>query len=180
MLRLRQKESDMEKSDTNTPGEADEEITLTTSDENLAVTLQMINGCRRYLNIISRDLDPCIYDNREMLDAIKKLVLRSRLSKVRIIILQPETLYSRGHRLINLSERLSSFIQIKIPGKEDRNFNQAFFITDNSGYIHRPYSDRFEGQSNYNDRKTASNLLNQFELLWERAKPDPNFKRLSL
>lgn len=180
MLQFRQKESDMEKFDHYILGETDEEITLKTSDQSRIMTIQMINNCRRYLNIISRDLDPCIYDNKEMLDAIKKLVLRSRLSQVRIIILQPDTLYSHGHRLLNLSERLSSFIQIRIPKKEDRSFNQAFFIADNSGYLRRPYSDRFEGQGNYNDRKAVSNLLNEFELLWENAKPDPNFRRLSL
>ena len=161
-------------------GEKEEEITLETSDHSRAISIQMINGCRRYLNIVSRDLDPCIYDTSEMLDAIKKLALRSRLSRIRILVLQPETLQSRGHRMLDLSERLSSFIEVRVPGKEHRSFNSALLLADDSGYIRRPHSDRFEGRANFKDRKTVSDLQNEFDLLWKHSQKDPNFRHLSL
>ncbi len=161
-------------------GETDEEISLETSDHSRAISIQMIDACRRNLDIISRDLDPCIYDTTEMLDAIKKLALRSRLSRIRILILQPETLRSRGHRLLELSERLSSFIEIRKPGEQHRNFNKALLLIDGTGYIRRPHSDRFEGRANFDDRKTASELKDEFDLLWEHGERDSNFRRLSL
>lgn len=161
-------------------GETDKEISLETSEQSRAASIQMINSCRRHLDIVSRDLDPCIYDTSEMLDAIKKLALRSRLSRVRIIILNPENLYSHGHRLLDLSERLSSFIEIRTPGKEHSNFNKSLLLTDDCGYIRRPHSDRFEGRANFSDRKTVSELRDEFDLLWEHGSQDPNFRQLSL
>lgn len=161
-------------------GETDEEIALETSDQNRAVSIKMIDKCRRYLNIISRDLDPCIFDTREMSDAIKKLALRSRSCRIRILILQPESLKSRGHRLLDLSERLSSFIEIKKPSKQHSDYNRSLLLVDNCGYIRRPHSDRFEGQANFNDRKTVSELQEEFKILWEHGVQDPNFRRLSL
>ncbi len=170
----------MENFDDYVLGETEEEITLETSDHSRAISIQMINGCRRYLNIISRDLDPCIYDTSEMLDAIKKLALRSRLSKIRILVLQPETLKSRGHRMLDLSERLSSFIEVRVVGREHGSFNSAMLLADDDGYVRRPHSDRFEGRANFKDRKTTSDLWSEFDLLWNHSQKDPNFRRLSL
>jgi len=170
----------MENFDEYVLGETDEEITLDTSDHSRAISIHMINGCRRNLDIVSRDLDPCIYDTTEMIDAIKKLALRSRLSRIRVLILQPETLRSRGHRLLDLSERLSSFIEIRKTGEQHHSFNKALLLIDECGYINRPHSDRFEGRANFYDRKTVSELKDEFELLWEHGKREPNFRRLSL
>ncbi len=161
-------------------GETDEEITLDTSEQSRQLSIEMINACRRHLNIISRDLDPCIYDNTEILDAIKKLVLRSRLARIHIIILQPESLYTRGHRLIDLAQRLSSYIAIRRPDREDASYNKALLLADDCGYIRRPHSDRFEGKANFNDRKTVSELQDEFERLWEHGYSDPNFRHLTL
>jgi len=161
-------------------GETEEEITLETSDHSRAISIQMINKCRRDLDIVSRDLDPCIYDTSEMLDAIKKLALRSRLSRIRILVLQPETLKSRGHRMLDLSERLSSFIKIRRVGKEHSSFNSAMLLVDECGFVRRPHSDRFEGRANFKDRKTVSDMQGEFDLLWNHSQKDPNFRRLSL
>lgn len=161
-------------------GETTEEITLETSDENREAAIKMINGCRHHLNIISRDLDPCIYDTRELTDAIKKLALRSRSSRIRIIILQTESLKTRGHRLLDLSERLSSFIEIKKPAKQHSEYNRSLMLVDNCGYIRRPHADRFEGKASFHDRKSVAELQEEFKILWENGEYDPNFRRLSL
>lgn len=170
----------MGKLDDKIPAEAGEEIRLESSDENRETAIQMINNCRRYLDIISRDLDPCIYDTSEMLDAIKKLALRSRFSRIRIIVMHPESLISSGHRIVDLSERLSSFIEIRTPAEHQASYNKAILLVDDNAYIQRMHADRFEGIANFNDRKTVSELDNEFELLWEQARPDPEFRHLML
>ncbi len=161
-------------------GETDQELILESSDQNRAVAVQMINGCRRHLDIISRDLDPCIYDTLEMIAAIKKLALRSRLTQIRIIVLQPETLRSHNHRLLDLAERLSSFIEIRKPDREYDSYNKALFLTDDCGYIRRPHSDRFDGRANFYDQKTVSEIQREFNQIWDHSRQDPNFRRLSL
>lgn len=161
-------------------GETDEELILETSDQNRAIAVQMINNCRRHLDIVSRDLDPCIYDTSEVVDAIKKLALRSRLSQIRIIVLHPGSLHSNNHRLLDLAGRLSSFIEIRKPGREHGSYNKALFLADDSGYIRRPHSDRFEGRANFDDQKTVSEIQREFNQNWEHGQQDPNFRRLSL
>lgn len=180
MPQNRRKKSEMGKLEDNTPAEAGDEIRLESSDENRETAIQMINNCRRHLDIISRDLDPCIFDTSEMLDAFKKLALRSRSSRIRILVMQPESVISRGHRLLDLSERLSSFIEIRKPAEHQASYNKALLLVDDSAYIQRKHADRFEGIANFNDRKTVSELDNEFELLWEQARPDPDFRRLMI
>jgi hypothetical protein len=157
-----------------------EEITLRNSEELREIALQMALNCRRTLDITSRNLDPAIYDQALFADAIKQIVLNNRLARIRFLITDPAPVVSRGHRLIDLSSRLSSFISIRKPGRDHRNFNEAMLLADNTAYIHRRFADRYEGIACHDDKRRASDLTGQFEEIWERAEIDPNFRRLHL
>ena len=53
-------------------------------------------------------------------------------------------------------------------------------IADNTGYIHRQFSDRFDGAASFNDKRMAASLNDRFEEMWERGLPDTNFRRLHI
>lgn len=150
------------------------------AEDNRAATLAMIRQCTRLLDIASRQLDPIIYDNAEVLEAVKALALRSRYTEIRIVVLDPGPVLARGHRLIELARALSSFMQIRVPGEDHRDFNEALLIADRTGYIHRQMADRFAGSVDFHDPRTAADLLRRFDALWDTGEPDPNFRRLHL
>jgi hypothetical protein len=145
-----------------------------------ALTLAMARQSKRTLDICGRQLDPHLFDHTEFVAAVRQLALRSRYARVRLLVLMPEVLYTRGHQLLLLAQQLPTFVYVRVPCEEDKDFNEAIFIADETGYAHRTLSDRYEGEGNFNDRGTARELTWRFDELWERADTDQNFRRLNL
>lgn len=161
-------------------GETAELLRVESSEELRRASLRMVQQCKRQLDLVSRDLDPAVYDTAEFQDALKDLALRSRHSQIRIVILDPQPLISEGHRILGLAQRLSSFVHLRTPAEEHRHFNEAFLVADGTGVIYRKLSDRFEGTVSFDDRSEALELGRRFEEIWDKALPDPNFRRLGL
>jgi|GEM_PF-2584203 len=46
--------------------------------------------------------------------------------------------------------------------------------------LHSLHPDNFEGTVNFNDRGVSKHLLQKFKEIWDKATPDPNFRKLSL
>ncbi len=149
-------------------------------DELAALSLEMVSQCRRHLDIVSRHLDPAIYDNDAFAEALKQLVLGSRRARVRLFIVDSRPLVHAGHRVIDVANRLSSFIELRAPAPQHKDFNEAFLVADKQGYIHRQFSDRFEGQADFADRRRAAGLSDAFDDMWERGTPDARFRRLHI
>lgn len=161
-------------------GETGEELEMGTSEESREIATQMVQQCSRYLDIISRGLDPAVYDTPEFSEAVKDLALRSRYSRIRIVIIDVDAMLHRGHRLLNLAQRLTTFIEIRTPGPDHLGLNEAMLIADGAGVIYRRLSDRFDGTANFNDKSLARELLQRFDEIWEKATIDSNLRRLYL
>lgn len=144
------------------------------------LSLQMVQGTTRHLDIVSRSLDPAVYDTPEFVQAVRALAVTKR-SRIRILVLQPESLLSRGgHRLVELAMRLSSHLEIRKPGIDDEDFNEALMIVDGRAGIRRALADRYEGVANFKSQAWVARLSESFERLWQNAEPDPHFRRLML
>ncbi len=172
----------MAANDIDRPGHGAEDIPFSSSLELAKLSAQMAGAARRRLDIVSRSLEPAVYDTREFLDAAQKMVLSTRgRGRVRILVLDPEALLSRGeHRLVNLAMRVSSYMEIRRPGPDHQEFNEAMLLADRGGVIHRKHSDRYEGVANFHAPQRAAYLSENFETLWQNAEPDPHFRRLML
>ncbi len=146
----------------------------------VAVSLSMARQCAQTLTIVSRHLDPAIYDNDPFADAVKDMVLNNRYARVRLLIIDSRPLISTGHRMLELSTRLASFIEIRAPSRLHKRFNEAILVADNLGYVHRQFSDRFEGTASFSDKRVAKGLAARIDEMWERGVPDTNFRRLHI
>jgi hypothetical protein len=161
-------------------GETDRVLQLEKRNENVLVTNHMAKQCHRNLIIISRELDPLVFDTEEFADAVKYLALRHRHAQIQIIVFDPDTIVKRGHRLLDVSVRLSSFIEIRKAHSSFYEYNECLMIADETGYIHRMNGERYEGTANFKDRRKSADYLNQFEEMWQQASPDPNFRNVML
>lgn len=158
----------------------DQRIEVQTSDENRLAVVVLAQQTRRSLDIISRDLDTKIYDHPEFVDAVREVVVAQKRMKVRILVQDSRPLISRGHRLVTLARRLSSFFELRVPHEEHQNYNSAFLIADRVGTLFCPLSDRHEGTVCFNNPGEARELTEAFENMWERAEPDPNLRDLGI
>ncbi len=153
---------------------------LITSEENREIALALVSQAAVSVDIVSRHLDPPIYDQTPFIEAVKRLVLDHRMARVRMLVRDTQPILSGGHRLVNLATRLSSFLEIRIPAEPHQDFNQAFLIVDGTGFIHRELADRYEGIADFANRGQASDLQRKFEEMWSIATPDPNLRQMRI
>ena len=161
-------------------GISDIEIELLTRAETRHATELMVGQTQGSLDIISRDLDPFLYDRETFLDLLSGLCLRNRQARIRFLVRDPSTPVKKGHRLIELARKLSSSIELRQPHQDYQHFNEACLIADQCGLVHRSLADRFEGTANFYAPVAARRKLDFFTEVWERSESHPEFRRLYL
>lgn len=163
-----------------TLGKSDSELNLDNREDNRLATLEMLHQARLRVEIISRDLDPSIYDQPELIEVLKNMILENRRARVRIIVFDSQTLAQRGHQLLKLAGDLSSFIEVRQGSQEHAQYSEGMLTADECGYIHRLLWNRYESNVNFNGRQYCKSLLNRFENMWDQASPSIHLRRLSI
>ena len=163
-----------------TLGETDEVIEIEDGATLNDLSLRMAQQGSRFVDIVSRHLDPPVYDTDDFALALKRLALSSKRARIRIMVIDARPLITSGHRLIELASRLPSFIEIRAPGRQHRGFNEALLLVDNTGYIQRQFSDHFAGQANFSDRRVGASMRERINDMWERGVPETRFRRLHI
>jgi hypothetical protein len=161
-------------------GVSDIEIELNSRADACYATDLMVEQAQLSLNIFSRDLDPAIYERASFIEAVTRLCRRHRNSHVHFLVNDPVAAIRRSPRLLELSRRLSSSIEIRQPHTDYLNYNEAFLVADQCGLIHRDFSDRYEGTVNFHAPVEAARKLEYFKEVWERSSSNPEFRRLNL
>jgi hypothetical protein len=162
-------------------GEGSEDaIKVTTREENVEAALELVKQSKQKLSIISQELDPKVYDQADLLDALRKLAINNRHVEIRIIVFEPELIVRRGHKLIDLAGKISSYIELRKVSSKYKSFNESVLVADEIGYLYRESKERYRGKVNFNNRRESKHLLSVFDNLWETAKPDPNLRRVHI
>ena len=159
-------------------GASNEVLELETAAQNRHLTLLMTQQARGRIRIISRHLDPAIYDSAAFIDAVRTLLTGQPRSRVEILLKDCRPAIQRGHRVLALAQRLTSYIEIRRMSPRHGEFNSAYFIVDRCGYIDRIFADRFEGAACFNDPRGCKARLESFQALWQEADIDPEIRRL--
>lgn len=155
-------------------------VAIDSSEACRIAALSMARQAARGIDIVSRHLDPKLYDNREFCEAVSQLVVGSRRARVRALVRHTDPIVKGGHQFVGLAQRLSSFIEIRVPAREYDDYNAAFLLVDGAGLIYRTLSDRYEGTVNFHDPRMAQDLARQFEEMWQTATPDASLRRSHL
>ena len=161
-------------------GVESQSITLDGSSDNYAIALTMLQQTGRTVSILSRQMDGRLYDTAEFSHALSQLATRHPRCQIRVLLKDVEHLVKYGHRIIELSRRLSSTIGIRTIHEDYREYNETFMVFDERGTIKRRYADRYEGIANFNDPGQARELLTFFDEVWNISEPDPGLRRLHI
>jgi hypothetical protein len=153
--------------------------------ETLVAAQQCIDAiaqsARHKVYIYSRDLDRMLLDRASLIDALKHVALSGRGAEVRVIVQDPGEAAHESHRLLHLSAKLPSFVQLRTPAlDEDKQYPSAFVINDQGGYFFRVLGSRFEGDGNMHAPGRNRELLSYFEQVWERSHEDPELRRMTV
>lgn len=156
------------------------DIELSSKDEVKIINIAMTQKAQRKIDIITRSLDPAVFDNNDFIEALRQLSIKSKFTRVRILILDAEPAIKNGHRLISLIQQLTSSIEVRKISEEYKGYNEAFMIYDETGLIYLRYADRYAGIANFDRKRMATELTNFFNEVWEHSEPDPNLRRLHI
>ena len=161
-------------------GEGDETIETDSRDQVRAACVAMAAQASRYLDIVSRELDPALLDQVEFLGAVQRMLLGSPRARLRVLAQQLDRPVTYGHRLIELARRMPTYAEIRLQGSEYGRYNNAFLVADRVGVVYRDAAHRYEGSVSFNDRHRADTLLREFEQMWLNARSHPDLRRVHL
>ncbi|WP_295880921.1 GNAT family N-acetyltransferase [uncultured Thiohalocapsa sp.] len=136
---------------------------------------------RTELLIASPDLEPGLYDQSPVLDAMLRLAVHRRgRVPVRVLVADADAPVKRGHRLIELSRRFSSGIQIRTLPEELAEGTEPCLLADEVGYTLRPTAARDSLLVDFSDSAHTRRLRRRFELFWQQSGVHPGLRRLYL
>lgn len=161
-----------------TLGATHRELTAGSSEELRLITQHMVDQAKRSVHIVSRHMDPALYNQREFIDALRQLARRSKYTQIRILIQDGTPAVKNGHQLIQLSQRLSSYVKIRKLHDDYKDYLRAFMVVDGEGFVLREISDRYEATADYHAPRQAKELIKFFTEAWEISEPDPQLQRL--
>jgi len=153
---------------------------LETLVDNREAAAAVAAAARRELVLFSHDLEPLIYDKDGFTGAVQALATRSRMSRIRVVSIDPGAAVRAGHRLIALAQRFSSYIEVRRASKDHSQLAETFLVADEEALLFRPIASRYEGYADLHAPLKAREYRKQFEDIWEKAEPDPEFRRLGI
>ena len=154
------------------------EFSLHSREDVRAIAQTLAEQAQRGLMLLTLDLEPAIFDQQPFLNAVSKLARQHQDAFFRVLILDSHRTLQKGHRLIELSRKLSANIQFRCPPPEYQNTGKTFLICDDAGYFYRPLASRYEGTANFNNPGEVARLGKYFMELWERSGPDSEMRVL--
>jgi len=158
----------------------DNDISLAHRQEVKIINIALTQQATRSIDIISRHLDPGVFDTPDFIDAVKQLSISSKFTKVRILLSDSDPMTKNGHRFIELIQQLTSSIEVRKISEEYKSYNEAFCLYDGKGVIYLRYADRYDGFANFDRPRLVTELSNFFNEVWEHSVPDSNLRRLHI
>lgn len=157
-------------------GESDQLHRFNRQDDARAHALALMQQARRTLYLYTPDLEPWLYHHSSIQDACTQLLLGNPRNRLMILVRDSTRAAKEGHRLLNLTRRLSSYCQIRRINPDYPSEEPAFLLADDCGLLVRPEPGEYAGYACYNNPGRTRQLLAQFEQTWNTSLLDPNLR----
>ena len=149
-------------------------------DATLKAVRNLANAARRDLVVYTRDLEPSVYADPGVLDALKAFAVAGRGGSIRILVQDPTAAQRQPHPLIALAQRLPSVISLRTPQEpEELQYPSVFVANDVDGYLFRLLGSRHEGDWSPALPGRSRQIVELFQRTWERARPCTELRNLA-
>lgn len=135
---------------------------------------------RRELMLMSPNLDRSVFEREAFASALSTLVRETRRARIRILVRDVRSIVERGHRLLALSRRLPSAIEMRRLAEHPNWNNDTVVLRDRSAVLSYPGSDGATGSYRPGEPGRAETELTRFEELWRASVVDPELRSLSI
>ena len=161
-------------------GVTSETLQIDTRQHNHDAILKLLFSAQNNVSIVSRQLDPLIYSKDDFIDNASEFIRRNKTAKVRILVHDTQSIVKNNHRVLTLSQRVSSKIEIRTICNDYEQFNQAFMVVDSMGYIVNQKADLYDAEVNFCDPEKSKELMETFNSIWELSQQDAEVRRLCI
>jgi phosphatidylserine/phosphatidylglycerophosphate/cardiolipin synthase-like enzyme len=165
-------ENNLDILDQTTLGESAGEVQLHGREEMAWAALRLTQQAQRTLDIFTHDLDAPLYDRLDFLDALRQFAIRSKNSRVRILLQELETPQRSDHRLILLYRRLPSRFEVRHCHPDHAEHPENFLLADRMGYLHRRFFEEYAGTLDFAGKRRADLLGRFFDEVWDKSEAD--------
>lgn len=163
-----------------TLGQDSERHSLADFDAHCQALDTLLPQGRRTLRIFAPTLDIELLNREPVTSAVAALVRVSPLTRIRILLTDSSPAVRSGHRLITLSQRFPSFMEIRKRDQWDARC-PAWLVLDEQATLWRPDFNRYsDGIACCHEPGQAGKLCRDFDEMWEQSSQDPDLRRLTL
>ncbi len=146
----------------------------------LALHRNMLLQARRRIWLMAdTSRDPVIMQNETAL-AMIQLVKRNPQADIRLLLADDRQGAGYYNPTIQAIQKLSSYCEIRTLQKTGQRMAELYNIVDFDGCLQRKSYDDWRGQANYNSRLMCNRFSQEFEQLWQYARPSMELRRLAL
>ncbi|WP_133479840.1 GNAT family N-acetyltransferase [Cognatilysobacter segetis] len=150
-----------------------------TAAQAAAAVVGIAAHARRTLMIYSREMDPGLLDQPDVLAALRRLGTRG--VETRLLLQDIETPQRAHAPLIPLVQRLPSAFAVRVIEEPvDRTYPSAFVASDTGGWYFRPLGHRPDGETQLDGPARVRQLRTVFDAAWERARPASELRALGI
>ena len=149
-----------------------------TPEQAQAHALALLTQAQRSLCIYTPDLELWLYHHSSVQEACTRFLLANPKNRLRILLDDSSSAVKDGHRLLQLSRRLSSNLHIRKLNPSYSNDEIAYLLVDTSGLLMRPKLEQIAGYALYNDPGQVRVMQNKFDQAWDVSVTDLDLRSL--
>lgn len=161
-------------------GKTDAEIIIKSANANKNAAISLVKQGHLAVSIFTQELDPQVLNNKDFAQHLLRMAKNYNQMKIQILVKDSMKAVKSGHVLIRLAQQLSSHIEVKMIPEIFYDVRASFMVVDRAGFYFRQDEKEFVGSVNFNSKARAAKLLEFFSDVWEKAEPDPHFRKLHL
>ena len=159
-------------------------ISLEGLDDSRRALLELLEGMRRTLYWYTPLVRPDLYDDPEVIDAIRGRVADQPKLRLHLVLPPAREWRNDCPRLTRLGQRLTSALLLRTPNREEvphrPELGQAFAIVDEQALLRFSDPRRLVGNYESQPSERMKELLELFHTLWSRSQTDPDLRWLGI
>lgn len=159
-------------------GETTSFFPLASANDHINAALCLVKQAKKQVLIYSYDLDASVYDHEALVTELSRLGTSSRLANIKVLINNSDRMVQHGHRLVTLSQRISSHFTIHKFVADLSTVSQFFLTVDQCGFLYRNNIEAYPGKACFNSKSRVKIFNHIFYEAWDRSEADPELRRL--
>ncbi|MBL6752455.1 MAG: hypothetical protein ISP90_18190 [Nevskia sp.] len=147
----------------------------------IAKAVEMAGGASRELRLLSDTLDGRLWGGADIADAVRRFLLRSEYSRLRVLVNNVQSAMHNSPRLVELARHLTSRVELRQPPEERRqNYRGELLIADRSQLLERREPGTMDARFLPHEPAVTQVQISNFDELWDQSEPSEEMRSLGL